>query len=129
MQYKIALYLVDLLVPIIITISGLLMKYKPPKKMNSFIGYRSSMSRLNMDTWKFAHDLCGRIWIRVGIIMFIFSLIIQIPFLFLNNNIFDAISIILEMSQLIIIIVATLPVEKALNDNFDKNGKRKNKQS
>lgn len=125
MRYKIALYFVDLLIPVIIIFSGLLMKYRPPKKVNSFIGYRTSMSRLNMNTWKFAHDLCGRIWIKVGIIMFIFSLIIQIPFLFLNNNILDAVSIILEMSQLIIIIIASLPVEKALNDHFDKNGNRK----
>ena len=37
----------------------------PPKEINGIIGYRTTMSRKNMDTWKFAHDYCGKLWLKL----------------------------------------------------------------
>lgn len=34
----------------------------PPDVINSVIGYRTSMSLKNMDTWTFAHKYSGKVW-------------------------------------------------------------------
>ena len=51
----------DMLIPILMVIVGNMMRKHTPEKINGMIGYRTARSMKNIDTWKFAHDHCGRL--------------------------------------------------------------------
>ncbi|MGN0311672.1 MAG: SdpI family protein, partial [Lachnospiraceae bacterium] len=69
----------DVLMPVFMIIAGRMMWKRPPKTINGTVGYRSSRSMMNMDTWNFAHDYCGRLWWKIGWIMLVPSILIHIP--------------------------------------------------
>ena len=52
----------DLIVPIVMIIGGRMMWKHCPKSINGIVGYRTNRSMKNMDTWKFAHKYCGKLW-------------------------------------------------------------------
>jgi len=64
------------LIPIILIIIGLILVKCPPKKINIIVGYRTRKSMKNENNWKSANQYCGRLWIIVGIIMFLISLVV-----------------------------------------------------
>ena len=71
MGYVIAMFIFNLLIPVLMIIFGRIMYKHAPKSINGVYGYRTSMSMKNEDTWKFAHDDCGRLWYKIGLIMLI----------------------------------------------------------
>ena len=50
----------SLLIPALMITAGWFMWKRPPKKINSAIGYRTSRSMKNINTWQFAHHYCGQ---------------------------------------------------------------------
>ena len=52
----------DMIIPIVMVIVGRMMWKHCPKYINGMLGYRTTRSMKNMDTWKFAHDDCGKLW-------------------------------------------------------------------
>ena len=75
-----ALWICSLLVPVIVIITGRMMWKHCPKKINGVVGYRTKMSMINMDTWRFAHDHAGKLWWKVGIGLLGPTILIHIPF-------------------------------------------------
>lgn len=97
-----------------------------PKNINGIYGYRTSMSMKNKDTWEFAHQYCGRLWIKLGLIMLTISIIVSgLAFTYVDEA-QGIIDLILVTIQTIVLIVSIFPVEKALKNNFDGNGNRRN---
>ena len=94
----------DLLVPIIMIVGGRIMWKHCPKHINGIYGYRTTRSMKNMDTWKFAHDYCGKLWWKIGWIISVPSLLIPIPFYG---------------------ICSVFPTERALKEKFTDEGIRK----
>ena len=85
--------LCDLFIPFIMIVVGRMTSKHCPKNINSLIGYRTTRSMKNMDTWKFAHEYCGKLWWKIGCIMIILSALIYILscyFPFLQNGIIKA---------------------------------------
>ena len=120
------LLICDIFIPLTMYFAGRMMKYNPPKTINGFYGYRTSMSRKNMDTWLFAHNHAGEIWMKVGKIMLIITLAIHIPLYFIDNDdILSVICLIMTAMQLITLILSVIPTEKALKENFNPDGSRK----
>ncbi|MBQ2276764.1 MAG: SdpI family protein, partial [Lachnospiraceae bacterium] len=76
------------------------------------------------DTWKFAHDYCGRLWLKAGIVLLIPTIIVQIPFANSSVNVIAVMTIVMETIQLCVLIGSIYPVEKALKATFDDNGNR-----
>lgn len=112
----------DILIPTIMVIFGAIFRKRPPKKINSFYGYRTSMSMKTYATWEFAHKYCGSIWVRAGLIILPLSVI---PMLLVINRSIDTIAIVgnvICFAQLILLILTIIPVEKALKRNFDEHG-------
>ena len=72
------LLICNLLIPVIMLITGKLMWKHYPKNINGFIGYRTTRSMMNMDTWNFANEYCGHLWYKMGIVMLVLSIIISI---------------------------------------------------
>ena len=119
------LFVCDLIIPILMIISGWMLWKHSPKNINGLIGYRTTRSMKNMDTWKFAHKYCGRLWWRIGWIMLLPSIIIHIPFYHSSDDTISAVCGILCTIQCIVLIVSIFPAEAALKRTFTDEGIRK----
>ena len=115
----------NLLIPLIMLLGGYLMYKKPPKEINSVVGYRTKMSKKNKDTWEFAHNYCGRLWLKIGIVLFVLTFIVQIPFVHASDNAIGNMTLIVETAQIVVLLGSIIPVEQALKKSFDENGARK----
>ena len=115
----------DLIIPITMLIVGGIMRTHSPKKINYVLGYRTSRSMKNMDTWKFAHEHCGKVWFRVGLIMTILSIPVHIPFYHRNEDTLSLVSLVLVTVQLVVLIASVFPTEAALKRTFRDDGTRK----
>ncbi|AEV69979.1 SdpI family protein [Acetivibrio clariflavus] len=125
MWFWILMFFCNLLIPVIMIIVGYLMYKHPPKKINAFYGYRTSRSMKNDETWKFAHDYCGRIWIKLGFVLLIPTIIASIPFINSAINVVGIVTLVIQGVQVIVLIGSIFPVEAALKKNFDDNGNRR----
>lgn len=125
MGYVIAMFIFNLLIPVLMIIFGRIMYKHAPKSINGIYGYRTSMSMKNEDTWKFAHDYCGRLWYKIGLIMLIPSVLVQLPFVKSSTDTIGIMTVVLETVQICVMIASIFPTEKALRKTFDKYGNRK----
>ncbi len=125
MGYVIAMFIFNLLIPVLMIIFGRIMYKHAPKSINGVYGYRTSMSMKNEDTWKFAHDYCGRLWYKIGLIMLIPSVLVQLPFVKSSTDTIGIMTVVLETVQICVMIASIFPTEKALRKTFDKYGNRK----
>jgi len=98
---------------------------RPPQKINDLYGYRTEMSKKNKETWDFAHQVCGKLWWKTGWIMLLLSVLIQLPFIEHNQDTIGIVGMILLTIQCFVLILATLPVERALKRNFNSDGSRR----
>lgn len=112
---KLFFYITDLLLPVMMTLLGFVFLKRQPRNINIFYGYRTSRSMRNMDTWHYAHERCGKLWIRLGPILFLLILLskLLIP---LDEEILSLI----HMTVLIFFLFASVfVVEKELKRKFD----------
>ena len=117
----------DLLCPAIMLGTGIWMMKDPPRKINALLGYRTTMSMKNDDTWDFANRYAGTLYWKWGLATLAVTVIVM---LFLLGKRIDTISMagsILMFLQLIPIVGVIPFVEIALGKNFDQNGNRKEK--
>ena len=125
MWFYILMFICNLLIPIVMLICGFFMSKYPPKEINGIIGYRTTMSRKNKDTWKFAHDYCGRLWFKIGLVLLIPAIIIQIPFAYSSEDTIGYMTLFVEGIQLVTLLGSIVFVERALKKTFDENGVRR----
>ena len=109
-----------LMVPIITLITGYLMYRHTPKSINGLVGYRTSRSMINQDTWNFANKYCALLWIKIGIVSSIVSFLIYILF-----DVNEIVSIVIVLIQTFLLLLSIIPVEKALKNTFDDDGNRR----
>lgn len=114
-----------LFIPVLMIFSGYMMYKHIPKDINGIFGYRTEMSRKNQDTWNFAHDYCGRLWIKYGVIMTIASAVICAGYFFISDKTATAVMCACEIVQFPILCLTIIPTERALKETFDENGNRK----
>ena len=125
MDFWIFIFLMSLLIPLVMIGFGSYFVKKPPSKINLVFGYRTSMSMKNKDTWTFAHNYCGKLWQIMGLIMFLFSVVVMF---FVVGSAVDTVSVfgcILVVIQMFFLVGSIIPTELALRKTFDKNGNRK----
>ena len=119
------MFVCDITIPVLMIIAGRMMWKHCPKQINMIYGYRTARSMKNMDTWKFAHDYCGRIWWKTGLIMLVPSVLLQIPFYRSSEETIGIVGLILCAVQLVVLIASIFPTEAALKKSFDSDGKRR----
>lgn len=124
MGFWIWMFVVAILCPNIMIIAGLYFRKSAPKKINAFLGYRTTMSMKNRDTWEFAHKYIGNLWSVLG-----FTLIVPsaVPMFFLidkSEELISVFSLVICFVGMAAIIASIIPTEKALKKNFDKDGNR-----
>ena len=115
----------DLLIPIMMIVFGRIMWKHTPKDINYIFGYRTTRSMKNDDTWRFAHEYCGRLWWRIGLLMLIPTVLVHIPFYNSNEDTIGILATIVMTVQLIVLIASIFPTEIALKKTFNDDGTRK----
>jgi uncharacterized membrane protein len=115
----------NFIVPFMMLYFGVKFRTIKPLTTNGLYGYRTAMSMKNEETWRFAHQYCGKLWIRLGSYLLIPSVIIStIEFVFFIDN-HRSMVIIYLILLTIILMASTFPVERALKKNFDHKGVRR----
>lgn len=106
---------------IILVIAGLILKIVSTQK-NGVVGYRTTFSMKNDDTWKEANESSAIFTIFCGIISIILAIIITI----LNKNNMEISLKLSFIVSFVMMIVSIVTTEIHLRRIFDKSGKRKN---
>lgn len=114
----------DLLIPLLMIFAGRMMWKHTPKNINGVIGYRTSRSMKNIDTWRFANNYCGKLWCKIGKIMLFPSVILHFPFYGRSAEAIGTFGAILCTIQIIILLISILLTEKAMKKNFTEDGVR-----
>lgn len=118
---------INLVFPLLmITIGVILCKY-PPKKINKFYGHRTAFARKNMDTWTFANMHSGKNSFLVGLISFIPSALVLIPFYLSSEKVISIVMCVVLGVQLCILLCTIFATEIALRKAFNSDGTRREK--
>ena len=112
------MFICNLIIPILFIVVGWMMWKHCPKKINGIVGYRTKRSMQNLDTWKFAHNYCGQLWWKLGWIILIPTIVVQIPFYRSNTNTIGIVGGIVVFIQCLLLISSIIPTEKALKKQF-----------
>ena len=99
------------IIPILITLIGILMYKRPPKKVNWFVGYRTRKSTKNEKVWEKANRYCGKLWIIIGLAMIVVAILLNVLFYFRIIIFSETILSIIVLSEIIPILLSGLMVE------------------
>ncbi len=123
MGFWIFMIIMLLLIPIIMICFGKYFIKSAPKKINIVFGYRSSMSMKNNETWKFAHNHCGKLWYNLGRF-----LLLSVPLMFFvlgkSEDTIGYFGLIIVTIQTVFLVGSFFPTERALKKKFDENGNK-----
>lgn len=117
--------LLGIMVPAILTVIGGIFLKHPPKEINFIAGYRTARSMKSREAWDFANRYSARLMLICGIVLLIISAAIMVIFRNKSEDIQAMIMVVLCTVQTIAIVVTIIPVEKALKDKFDEQGRPK----
>lgn len=119
------MFISDIILPIVMIVGGMIMTKHCPKRINTLVGYRTRRSMKNMDTWKFAHDYCGKLWLKLGWITIILSALILVLFYQSNEDTLVMTSNALIIIQFVILLISVYLTERALKMHFYDDGTHK----
>ena len=122
---KIFYAVLTLFVPLLMVVCGVIMKKYHSDEPNSTLGYRTKRSMKNKDTWKFANELAGSIWIKWGTIVTVVSAVFDVIYFCINKKYTAGLMLFAVIIQSVIMLLTFYPVEKALKENFDDEGIQK----
>lgn len=112
-----------MLMPLASLFIGILWRNHPPADINGMYGYRTTMSKLNNDTWDYAHRYFSKISLWIGIVSLVLSALLLA--LIINKNNFEVNVLYLVFGQIAVFSAGIIPTEIALRKHFDNNGNRK----
>ena len=123
-MFWLSMLIMSFLVPVLVFGLGIhWTKNGGPKEMNSRVGYKTSMSSKNIDTWRYAHILCGKIWRLIGPFMMAPSIMVMVSVKGHDTMTIGVCMMALVSLQAIFVLSFVIPVEFALKRRFDKDGK------
>ena len=115
----------SLLIPVTMIALGRRFLTHPPRKINGSYGYRTTRSMKNQQTWDFAHQTCGRLWVRMGLILRPVSAAAMLPALGRAIETVSLFCIVICVVQVVVMLFSIFPVERALKRQFDGQGRPK----
>lgn len=119
----IASIITTLILSLTMLLFGWIFVYKPPKKVNGWVGYCTHMSMKNQQTWDYAHRVAGHIWLILGVGILPSSILLPLvlkDWTYLEE--FILIQIYVQISLLILVIPL---VEIRLHKRFNPDGTEK----
>jgi len=124
MGFWIFMSVMALLIPAAMICFGRLFLSGRPRRINGAFGYRSRLSMLNQAAWDFAHRYCGRLWLRMGLIMLPISAAAMLPALGRDADTVGYVGGAVALIQCAVMACSILSVERALKRAFDADGNR-----
>lgn len=125
MGFWLFLLVCNLLLPIIMIVAGKMMWKHCPKEINGVYGYRTKRSGINKDTWNYAHEYCGRLWWKSGLVMLVMTIIVFLPFINSSDKSIGTVGLFPCIIQCIIMIATVFITEHALKKTFTEDGIRR----
>ena len=119
------LFFCALLIPGIMIFFGAVFSKKAPKNINTLFGYRTARSMKNRATWDFAHQYAGKIWLRMGSVLLPLSAIAMLFSFGKSDNTVGTVNLMVIAAQLPVMISVIFFTERALKQNFDEYGRKK----
>ena len=113
------------LIPVLCFIFGILLYKHEPKKINGYYGYRTGRSMKNEDTWKFANNLLGRLWLGGGAVLIVISAAAVLAVNASRPDMFSAVSGLAVIMDLVFMAASIIRVESALKKRFNDDGSRR----
>lgn len=124
MGFFIFLFICNMLVPLIMLLVGIGFSSHPPRTINGIYGYRTTRSMKSQEAWIFANMYCGVVWKKTGAVMCVLTAVPSALSWWLGENGQGVVSGVLVTLQCVVLILSIIPVEKALKENFDSNGRK-----
>lgn len=115
----------DLLLPVFIIFYSSVCRGKAPRDKNGSNGYKTTMSRLNRDTWEFANRYYNRLMRIAGWILLFLSVGVMLAVRGKSSDIVGSFGPALLIIQLLAVLFCMIPTERALRKTFDADGNRK----
>lgn len=115
----------DILIPVLMVALGRRMWKHPPKTINGVIGYRTSRSMMNRDTWEFAHHYSGKLWWKAGWLALFPSIVIHIPIYGASDGAIAIVGGVLAALQIVVLAGGVFQTEKVLKETFTEDGARR----
>ncbi|MCI8543521.1 MAG: SdpI family protein [Lachnospiraceae bacterium] len=118
MGFWIFMMCMNLLIPLLMIVFGVVFLRWPPRKINGLFGYRTARSMASQAAWNFAHAYMGRLWLRVGTVMLVLSVPAMLPCLGKGDSMVGLWGGIVSLVECIIMILPIIPTERALKRRF-----------
>lgn len=96
-----------------------------PKQINDAFGYRTTRSMKNQETWRFAHQYSGKIWLYSGLALLPISIAVMLFVYGKSVDMTGIAGLIIVIAQMIVMICAIPFTEAALKRNFDDLGRHR----
>ena len=129
MGFRFFMVITLLLIPVIMIVVGKFYRDKASGEINHFIGYRTTRSMKNDETWKFAHKHFSKMWYKWGLIMIPISILPMVFVIGKDEDTIGTLGAIICSLQIVPILVSIVFTEKALKEKFDEEGNRRSGKS
>ncbi len=117
--------IVSLIIPLLMIVFGYIFGKEIPTMGESKLAYKSKRANLSKMTWSFAHKYLGNSWFITGAILLPVSIGIMYIFKNEENKNILITSIIIIVSEAIIMLLEIGIIELLLKKKFDEKGNRK----
>ena len=114
----------DLLIPAVMLIFGIRFGKNPPKKINSFFGYRTARSMRNQQTWDCAHRYLGKLWKLLAPMLVVLAVVPMALVYGKTNDEMSTVGLIVCFVQLALLLCSLPITEQYLKRTFDEHGRR-----
>jgi uncharacterized membrane protein len=116
------------IIPVMMIVFGAVYSKNPPKQINHLSGYRTPMSKKNLDTWHFAHLYFGKLWLKYGVVLLCVTILTSWPVFKVSGYPQGyLVHLFLVAIQMIFVFTPIILTERELRRRFDRNGKPKSK--
>lgn len=125
MPYFLFMLIIDMITPAVLFMISMYFIGGEPKKINSFIGFRTKLSVKNADTWRFANNSCGKLFLKISLISSPFAVILPILANLIGDTAVTVCGIAILLVEASLMLYSVKAVDKRLNENFNPDGSRK----
>ncbi len=109
-------WIVDLLIPSMMIVIGLIFRKWIPKNINYLIGYRTKRSMSSQDAWVYANHRFAALWLKMG--CWLLTLVVLSKLLFSFNP--DTLSISMAALGIAAMLITIPIVERELKQKFER---------
>ena len=112
-------FIFNIIIPLVMLVSGVLSVKKPPKNINAFVGYRTERSQKSKQAWDFAQKYFGILFLKTGVAVLAMTLVASLAVIRLDIKVWSIECVILIVLQTISVFVPIILTEKKLKSKFD----------